>query len=267
MVFYRSSIVITTRYCILLLLSILFYSCSDSDDISFPQSDFQSGVVISFDDDYVDEWFEIDQVLRPYDWKATFFVSNFDALSTNRIQKLKDLKSADHEIGGHGLHHLNATSFISQNDESAYLSQEISPMLSLMLGHDLEPTAFAYPYGSRNEMSDNLLLYRFKILRGTTYGNANPPSQNCYYNSKRIVFGLGLDNNYNHFSIAYFLSILEYAKQNNKIVVFYAHKPVLHFENNYETEYQTLIEICKYVQEHDMKFYKMSELYNLENGV
>jgi hypothetical protein len=54
---------------------------------------------------------------------------------------------------------------------------------------------------------------------------------------------------------------------NNKIVIFYAHKPVPTFQNNYETEYQTLIEICNYVKSNNMKFYKMSELYNLQNSI
>jgi hypothetical protein len=43
------------------------------------------------------------------------------------------------------------------------------------------------------------------------------------------------------------------AKNNNKIVIFYAHKPVPTFQNNYETEYQTLFEICNYVKSNNMK--------------
>jgi hypothetical protein len=78
---------------------------------------------------------------------------------------------------------------------------------------------------------------------------------------------LGIDKNYSHYSISYFLSLLEYAKNNNKIVIFYAHKPVSTFQNNYETEYQTLIEICNYVKSNNMKFYKISELFNLQNSI
>ena len=63
-------------------------------------------------------------------------------------------------------------------------------------------------------------------------------------------------------SSSYFLSLLEYAKNNNKIVIFYAHKPVTTFQNDYETEYQTLIEICNYAKSNHMKFYKISELYS-----
>ncbi len=256
-----------TKKYFLLVLSIVLFSCSENDDIPNQQSNLQSGVVISFDDDYVDEWFEVNNVLEPYDWKATFFVTKFNQLSTAKIQKLKDLKIDGHEIGGHGLNHLNAPNFISANGTAEYLNQEIIPMETLMNNNDLPTTSFAYPYGARNTTTDNLLLNRFEIVRGTTYGNANPASQNCYYNNNNIVFGLGIDKNYSHFSISYFLSLLEYAKNNNKIVIFYAHKPVPTFQNNYETEYQTLIQICNYVKNNNMKFYKISELHNLQNSI
>lgn len=252
---------------LLLIVSLFLFSCSESDDIPNQQSNLQSGVVITFDDDFVDEWFDVNNVLQPYDWKATFFVTRFHQLSANKIQKLKDLKSFGHEIGGHGVNHVNAQTFISTNGTSDYLNQEIFPMKTLMNNHDLSTTSFAYPYGSRNPSIDDLLLNEFQIIRGTTYGKANPSSQNCFYNNNRLVFGLGIDKNYSHFSISYFLSLLKYAKNNNKIVVFYAHKPVPTFQNNYETEYQTLIDICNYVKKNNMKFYKISELHHLENNI
>lgn len=256
-----------TKKYLLLILSLILFSCSENDDIPIKQTNLHSGVVITFDDDYIDEWFDVNTILKPYDWKATFFVTRFNQLSTNKIQELKDLKSEGHEIGGHGLNHLNAPTFISANGTSEYLNQEIFPMLNLMANNDLFTTSFAYPFGSRNSTTDNLLLNEFKIIRGTTYGNSNPASQNCYYNNDRLVLGLGIDNNYSHFNISYFISLLEYAKNNNKIVVFYAHKPVLSSQNNYETEYQTLMEICSYVQKNNMKFYKISELYNIQNSI
>lgn len=251
----------------LLFLSIILFSCNENDQIPIQQTKLQSGVVITFDDDYVDEWFEVNNILQIYDWKATFFVTNFNQLTTDKILKLKDLKSLGHEIGAHGLNHLNTLTFIEANGTNEYLNQEIYPMLNLMNDNDLSTTSFAYPYGSRNTLTDNLLLNEFQIIRGTSYGNSNPASQNCYYNNSRLVFGLGIDNNYSHFSISYFLSILEYAKNNDKIVIFYAHKPVSSFQNNYETEYQTLIEICNYVKNANMRFYKMSELYTIQNSI
>ncbi|MGQ7944564.1 polysaccharide deacetylase family protein [Flavobacterium sp. WC2509] len=257
----------TNKY-LLLLLAIILFSCSENDDIPIEQTDqqtnSQSGVVITFDDDYVDQWYEVDKILKPYDWKATFFISKFDQLTAEQIQKLKDFKKEGYEIGAHGLNHLNAPKYIYENGTDEYVNREITPMLTLMDKNDLSPTSFAYPYGARDSATDNTLLNKFQIIRGTTYDDLSPEKYKYYYNNNRLVFGLGLDQNYSHYT-NYYLSLLEYAKNNNKIVVFYAHKPVMNVQNDYETEYKRLIDICEYVHKNKMKFYKISELYNLAN--
>lgn len=120
----------------------MLFSCRENDEISNLQYNLQSGVVITFDDDFVDEWFEVNTILEPYDQKATFFVTLFNQLSVNKIEKLKDLKSYGHEIVGHVLNHLNAPYFISANGIAEYLDQEITPMETLMNNNDLSITSF-----------------------------------------------------------------------------------------------------------------------------
>ncbi|TRX03471.1 polysaccharide deacetylase family protein [Flavobacterium gawalongense] len=255
------------KYAFIIIIFLLVSCSDDSNENINNQNNYAPGVVISFDDDYVDNWVEVHNILEVYDWKATFFVTKFNQLSNDKINKLKDLKNYGHEIGGHGLNHLNATTFIANNGVTEYLNQEIYPMVNLMDNNSLSTTSFAYPYGARSTSTDNILFNNFQILRGTTYGNSAPSSQNCYYSGNRIVFGLGIDKSYYHFSVSYFLSLLQYAKNNNKIVIFYAHKPVETVQADYETEFQTLIEICNYVKNNNMKFYKMSELYNIQNSI
>jgi len=244
------------------------FSCEKKDDDSTTgtvpvEHNYDPGVVITLDDDYVDNWVLADDILAAYQWKATFFVTKCNRLSTAKIEKLQGFKNYGHEIAGHGLNHLNALQFVKANGSNAYVSQEIDPMVSFMDDNALHTTSFAYPFGARDATTDNVLLKKFKILRGTTYGKSDPAYQYCYYTGNKVVYGLGLDNSYAHFSVPYFLSLLEYAKNNHKIVVFYAHKPVETSQNDYETEYQTLIEICQYVKAHNMRFYTMTELVNL----
>lgn len=250
----------STKY-LLVLLSLLLFSCNIHDYNS--GSTLKSGVVITFDDNFVNEWYDVNNVLEVYDWKATFFVTKFDKLSIDEIRKLKSLKNQGHEIGGHGLNHINAASFIAQYGTDEYLNKEIFPMLNVMNNNSFIIDSFSYPYGARDITSDAVLLKEFKVVRATTYNKSSPATQDCYYSNNRIIYGLGIDKNYPHYSIPYFLSLLEYAKANNKIVVFYAHKPVVTSEANYETEYETLKTICKYVKDNKMKFYKVSDLYNL----
>jgi peptidoglycan/xylan/chitin deacetylase (PgdA/CDA1 family) len=247
-------------------LIVFLISCSDDEELPSQSATIQPGVVISFDDDYVNEWFETNTILQDYDWKATFFITRFNQLTTDEIEKLINLQNQGHEIGGHGLNHLNAVTYISQYGTIDYLNEEIDPMMDIMNEATLLPTSFAYPFGARNATTDNLLLNEFQMIRGTTYNSYSPASQNCYFTNNRLVLGLGIDSNYPHFSIPYFISLLNYAKNNNRVVVFYAHKPVENVQNNYETKYETLMEICNFVKQNNMKFYTMSELYNLRNN-
>lgn len=260
------------NYLLLIVLNLIFFSCSKDEteaiDTVPDKTPFQSqaGVVLTFDDDFVDEWFAVNSILKPYSWKATFFVTKFNQLSSDKIQKLKSLKAEGHEIAAHGLNHINAPNHVASYGATSYLEEEIYPMKKLMIENNLSPTSFAYPYGARNINTDQILLNEFQIIRGTTYGQQNPAYHICYYDNTPLVFGLGIDNSYQHFSISYFISLLEYAKKNNRIVIFYSHKPVTTSNGNYETEYKTLIDICNYVKTNHMKFYKISELHQLQNN-
>ncbi len=246
--------------CIVLVLS---YCSKYEETLSVPFEDnSQAGVAITFDDNYIDQWYEVNKILKPYNWKATFFVCEFEKLDFEELNKLKKLKNEGNEIGGHGWMHLKAAPFEKQHGEKNYLNKEIFPMLKMMNEDSFHIHSFAYPYGSRDAITDTILLHEFNIIRGTTYGSEPPDLQKCYFDdNSRVLFGLGIDNSYSQYNIPYFLSLLEYAKKNNKIVIFYAHKPVLKANKKYETEYKTLIEICNYVKTNNMKFYTVSELY------
>jgi len=250
-------------YYIIPFLLFTLLSCERDDDTIAGQPGahtYEPGVVITLDDDYVDYWADAHAILQEYQWKATFFITKCNQLSDGKISKLQEFKHYGHEIGGHGLNHLNAPQQLAANGEAGYLSTEIYPMVSFMNGVSMPVTSFAYPFGARNEATDAVLLREFSILRGTTYGRPDPLFQNCYYTGRKVVYGLGIDKSYPHFNVPYFISLLQYAKDNNKIVVFYAHKTVPTAYNDYETEYSTLIEICRYVKSNNMKFYTMSEL-------
>ncbi|WP_081623216.1 polysaccharide deacetylase family protein [Empedobacter brevis] len=253
------------------LLIIYFYlyliSCTDQEDntLNKIKDADQGGVVLTFDDDYVDEWFNVNIKLKQYNWKGTFYITHFNKLSENQIQELNYLQRNGNEIAAHGLSHVHTVKFIKQFGQKVFISKQVLPMLDLMKKKGLKITDFSYPYGERNIESDTLLFEHFKMLRGTTYGKEPPQFQNCYYENKSLIFGLGLDNSYSHFDIPYFISLLQYAKEHNKIVIFYAHKTVLKSNNKYETEFKTLEEVCKFVKNNKMKFYTVADLQKLNN--
>ena len=242
----------------------LFFSHDKEGHKPKPLTPYTAGVVLTFDDAYVAEWVAMDKQMRPYSWKATFCVSNLNSLTLSDINGLLSLQNEGHEIAGHSLHHRNAARFVAQHGINQYLRQEVNPMLALMDFYGLKATAFAYPYGARSAALDAALLKKFKILRGTVYGAKKPSQRNFYFDHSKVVYGFGMDANYGYFSISHVLKLLEYAKKNKKILIIVGHKPVKKITSRYQTETKTVALICKYVQQNQMKFYTLSELYDLK---
>jgi len=221
---------------------------------------YQSGVALSFDDHYVNEWYDANEALREYNWRATFYISRFYRLTEEEISKLHRLKDEGHEIAAHGFHHIRATDYIAENGVQAYLDYEINPMVEIMHANNFFPTTFAYPYGNRNQAIDTLLLDYFKILRGTTRANPNLDSLNAIFNYSDVVWALGVDSQRPDFSLEYLLSAMQFAKDNNKILVIFGHKTVPEHQDRNETDYKTLVAICEFVLKNNMRFYTMDEL-------
>ncbi len=75
-----------------------------------------------------------------------------------------------------------------------------------------------------------------------------------------LVCGLGIDNHYSHFDIDYIMSLLEYVDKENIALILYGHKIADNDTSKYVTSYNTLNEICSYVQQHNMEFLTLKEL-------
>ena len=249
----------------ILLCTFFLFSCENKNTSQKNNlKEINPGVVISFDDTSINEWYDADKILSTYSWKATFCVSKINTLNHSEIKELLKLQHKGHEIAGHGFHHFDAPKFVAKNGINAYINQEIKPMLALMHFYNFKVTSFAYPFGFRNPAIDVALLKKFKIIRGTTYGAEDPFFQNCYFNNSKLVFGIGIDTDHPNFSIPYLTKLLNYAKRKHKILILFGHKPVLKVTANYQTEMKTLKFICNYVKQHNMTFYTLSELNDLK---
>jgi peptidoglycan/xylan/chitin deacetylase (PgdA/CDA1 family) len=249
----------------LLLCTFFLFSCENKKpDIKNKPTESNAGVVISFDDTSVNEWYQADKMLRKYSWKATFCVSKINTLNASEIRELLELQNEGHEISGHSLQHFDAPKFVAKNGIDAYINQEINPMLTLMHFYSFKTTSFAYPFGFRNSAIDAALLKKFKIIRGTTYGAEDPFFQNCYFNNTKLVFAIGIDTDHPNFSKPYLIKLLDYAKRKHKILLLFGHIPVVNVTANYQTKMETLQLICNYVKQHNMTFYTLSELSDLK---
>jgi peptidoglycan/xylan/chitin deacetylase (PgdA/CDA1 family) len=245
----------------LLCVFFLFFSCEKDKSAVKP---YRAGVILSFDDAYVNEWFATNKKLKKYSWKGTFCVSKINTLRHYQILKLQELQKEGHEIAGHTLNHINAVDFLRVNTIDDYINQEINPMLNLMNFYGLKVTSFAYPYGGRTQKLDAALLDKFKIIRGRAFCEEKAAKQGCYFNESNLVFSFSIDDTHNHFTIPHLLELLDYAKKHDKILILNSHKTVENVNGDYQTKDATLELICKYIKRNNMKFYTLSDLNALE---
>lgn len=245
---------------ILLYFSIfIIVSCSTEKKIA---PAYKAGVVITFDDDYVQEWYDLDAAMHKYNWKATFCVCYIDSLNAKEIGQLKKMQAKGNEIAGHGYEHENARMYVSKKGLAPYLKNEIIPMENAFRKNGLFLNSFAYPFGANTPGIDKALYKHFKMLRRTYSTSKRMKDNSCFFSgNSKTVTGLGIDNSYQHYDLDFFLKILNYAKRNNKIVILYAHKPVQKVTGSYQVDYKTIETICKYVKENNMQFYTLSELH------
>ncbi|KIA92298.1 hypothetical protein OA93_23440 [Flavobacterium sp. KMS] len=253
----------------LFTLGILLYTASTyseekkSKPLLTVKKESQPGIILSFDDNYIDDWYNAEKRLRHLDWKATFFICKYDSLNATQKKKLHYLQDMGHDIAAHGYNHENALKYSAKYGIDKYIKEEILPLKAAMDKDGFNLRSFAYPDGARNGDLDKELLKYFDIIRGTTYGKLYPESQYCYYEGNRVIYGLGIDDDYKQFDVAYYKTLMDYAKKHNKIVIFYGHKTVDIADEKIETPLAALQEICEYAKANKLKFYTVDDLKNL----
>lgn len=242
----------------------ILFSCQKEKLQPKTKAKLTAGVILSFDDAYVSEWMATDQKLKKYNWKGTFFVCRINNFRHAQVKKLLQLQKEGHEIGGHGLQHLNAADYTRVHTINEYMNDEIYPMLHLMNFYGLKVSSFAYPYGGRTTKLDTALLKKFKKVRGRAFREEIADKQGCYFSYSNLIFSFSIDDTHNDFNIPHLLKLLDFAKKNNKILILNSHKTVNKVTGDYQTKNETLEYVCKYVKKNNMKFYTVSDLNKLK---
>ena len=103
----------------------------------------RAGVAITFDDNYVDQWYASRSILQKYNAHVTFFVSNFADLDQNQINKLKTLEADGNEIAFHGYNHEDTVAYLQSHTLDEYMNDEIYRGVDLMKSNGLNPVDFA----------------------------------------------------------------------------------------------------------------------------
>ncbi len=223
----------------------------------------EGGIVLSFDDRYVEEWYSLRELFIRYKARATFFITGFDRLDEEGVRMLKELQHDGHEIGSHGFRHVNATQFVKGRRVQDYLKEEILPSVEAMMMKGFTPTSFSYPYGAHNRAIDEIVAPYFKRIRGTAPSSRGKGLENMkdiYYkcDGQKILYGVGIDSSYGH-SIGDIIKGLDYAKMQKEIILLHSHRPSGD-GSPYTLPPSAIEEILRHASEIGLKFYTFSEL-------
>ena len=230
-----------------------------------PPGSSHAGIALTFDDNAVTNWYGIQDLLKKYNAHATFYVSSFGGRSEDEINMLKTMKENGHEIAFHGAHHTDVNEYLSDHSIEEYLNYEIIPGIDLMKNAGLDPVDFAYPYGSENDDVTAVLETYFIHIRGTAYHGSGKLKDvdSVFYqygSNEAHIYGIGIDDiTYGNSLDDIYEGILR-AKNEEKILIFYAHTPVVSNPQSYQISHDRLEKILINASENDMKFYKISEI-------
>ncbi|PWJ40747.1 polysaccharide deacetylase family protein [Sediminitomix flava] len=219
----------------------------------------KAGIWLSFDDQSIDQWYDLKTLLDSNSVKATFFISYPHYLTPQKIQKLKNLEKDGHEIGFHGYHHELSEYYIKEHGYLDYIEKEINQGLKIMQSHGFQCTSFAYPFGAKYWFTDFILSQKFEFTRGVTSLNQEKDlskMEDIYYkfDNDRSLSAISFDNN-SGVSLQMLDIALQRALTQNEVLMLYAHKPTNTDQKSYTFNTTTLKYIIDKANTYQLMFY------------
>lgn len=147
------------------------------EDLQDSAAEKRAGLMITFDDHTIDEWFVLDDIFRQYGARVTFFISSLSTIPGSEREKLGFLRDAGHAIEAHGLEHRNGLDYSEDRGVQAYVDDEVLPSITGLEDLGYRPRSFAYPYGARRDALDESILQHVDYVRAisSTYGGLASP--------------------------------------------------------------------------------------------
>jgi len=252
-------IFIFKRITFLTLLSVLFFvnqSCNKTD-ITTADGNNRGGIALTFDDNYIDNWYPNLALFDSLGVKATFYISNYNKLTDLQKVKLKEIGNHGHEIAFHSTNHVDFLKCVDSTSVEKLINIEINHGLRLMNNDGFYPTTFAYPYGKHNDILDKLLLKRFKSVRALN-GTQDLSRSLVPLKNNKLIFGLGIDEPSNR-NLNKIEGLLYLAQQTNRCAVLLVHNVERH-DIQMQIPLWKLKEILVRAKSLNLKFYTISEI-------
>jgi peptidoglycan-N-acetylglucosamine deacetylase len=254
---------------ILYLIFIIFFSACESK-----KKAHQAGIALSFDDRFVKEWASLRPLIKKYNVKATFYITQPDSLSDEEVNMLHKLQKDGHEIGCHGAMHVRSMYYIWEHSLDEYMENEVSHALETMKKQGFSPKTFAHPGGSQMWYSDRELLNYFSLLRDVSLKNRNlwgyeytrkvEDMDEIYYqhDNNQKVNALLIDVG-TKLTIEDIQKGLKRAKNEGSAMMIFGHKPLngnTQKDGEYGFDIHFLEEILAESAKLNLRYYRMDEL-------
>jgi peptidoglycan-N-acetylglucosamine deacetylase len=246
---------IVMAFCAILVIVGSLSSCKKFDK---PGSMKAPGVVLTFDDDRVDNWFTYLPMLDSAGVKVTFYICKYNRFTADQKRKLAVIQSHGHEIAFHSTNHYNMENYVYKENHSIenLMRCEVEDGLKLMNKDGFYPVTFAYPYGAHNGLLDKSLMRYFKSVRALN-GTQDFSKSIVSTSSNDVLYGLGIDKSSKR-SDADVINVLQSAKSNNACVVLVAHD--INTSNKLSVTLERLLKIMAFVKANNLKYYSASEI-------
>ena len=258
------------KYLYFIILILLFSACKQRKVFQ------QAGIAISFDDRFVKEWYQLRPLLKKYNAKCTFYITEPDSLSYEEVNLLHQLEDEGNEIGCHGALHVRSMYYIWDFSLDEYMKNEVFPALKTMEKQGFSPKTFAHPGGSQMWYSDRELLKYFKLLRDVSmktrtlwdydYTHEIEDIDEIFYqrDDTRKVNALLIDTSAK-LTIEDIKKGLKRASQEGSVMMMFGHKPLTKTTqkaDEYGFDIKFLEQILQESAKLNLKTYTMQELTN-----
>ncbi|MBV8763041.1 MAG: polysaccharide deacetylase family protein [Deltaproteobacteria bacterium] len=135
------------------------------------------GILLSFDDKWVDAWFSLRSLFAQYNARVTFFIAYYPDYTASQREELQQLAADGHDIEAHSIAHRRAPEYVEARGLRAYLDEDVLPSIDLLQRDGYPITTFAYPFGSRTAETDRAILEHVAYIRSVAFtwsGVADP---------------------------------------------------------------------------------------------
>jgi peptidoglycan/xylan/chitin deacetylase (PgdA/CDA1 family) len=133
-----------------------------------PTATPRAALALAFDDDAIDGWYGVRDLLAAHHAHITLFVTRWYLLTDQKRAELRQLADAGHDVEPHSVHHLHAKDYLREHGLPAYLSDEMQPSIDGLVEAGYEPpNTYALPFGETTDELNAAILETVPRVRVT----------------------------------------------------------------------------------------------------